>query len=88
MERRDGEAEEFGICSKEAFIIGLIPLLAKTFKLNVSKLLVHPNKPKANPSSSAAPCGCLQKLTCAAADDDSSEQTDELRLERIAAVAG
>ena len=38
--------------------------------------------------SSAAPCDCLQKLICVAADDDSSEQTGELHHERIGAVAG
>lgn len=43
---------------------------------------------RAKISSFAAPCDCLQKLTCAAADDDSFAQTGGLRRERIAAVAG
>lgn len=34
------------MCSEDAFMITLIPLLAKTFKLNVGKLSVRPNKPE------------------------------------------
>ena len=90
------------MCSEEAFINSLIPLFAKTFKLNVGKVRVHlkimlddlqvknfaRNKPRAKISSSAAPCDYPQKLTCDAADDDSFAQTGGLRRERIAAVAG
>jgi hypothetical protein len=41
IERREGEAETFEMCSEEAFIIGLIPLFAKTFKLDDGKVQVH-----------------------------------------------
>lgn len=91
-----------GICSEDAFITGLIPLFAKTFKLNVGKVPAHlkimsgdqevekrDRKTRgAKISSFAPPCDCPQKLTCVAADDDSSEQTGGLHLARIAVVAG
>ena len=90
------------MCSEEAFIIGLIPLFARTFKLDDGKVQVHlkimPDdlqvktstalNLRAKISSSAAPCDYPQKLTCDAADDDSFAQTGGLRRERIAAVAG